>query len=199
LGAVHFLGSVHRKALAPCGLLWWWRCQSRSVVPTVLHLLSTLVRPARVLVSLHLLRSGYLVTGGLTSRLLGRMRLRRLLHSGYLVTGGLTSRLPGRWRPFNTTSPLQWLPGHWRYHLATTWLLEVLVDALPPRLDPLGWRPSCGCIPCCRHTLVSWLVFGGGAPLYFLLFVCVLASRALVLLNFVRVTPFLCNPWFTEE
>jgi len=59
------------------------------------------------------------------------------LRSGYLVTGGLTSRLPGRLR-LSTTSPSQWLPGHWydvsfvvatghwRFDLATTWSLEAL-------------------------------------------------------------------------
>jgi len=45
------------------------------------------------------------------------------LRSGYLVTGGLTSRLPGRWRLWSSLSPSQWLPGHWRFYLATSWLL----------------------------------------------------------------------------
>jgi hypothetical protein len=63
-----------------CPVLLWWRPvrsvgAAPGVVPAVLLILFALVRPARVLVLPLFLHSGFLVTGGLTSRLPGHLRL----------------------------------------------------------------------------------------------------------------------------
>jgi len=193
LGAVLFLGSVYRRALSlgfggvawrvvPCHAVVVWRpiwsvgAALPCVVPAVL--LSSSLWSVQLgcwcrrtsqwlpghwrfdLATTWSLEAFYDVSLAVATW----SPLRRLLRSGYLVTGGLTSRLPGRWRLWSSLSPSQWLPGHWRFYLATSWLLEVLVDALPPWLDPPGWRPLCGCISCGRHNLVF-----GSFPLVFLL------------------------------
>ena len=154
LGAVLFLGSVYRRALSlgfggvawrvvPCHAVVVWRpiwsvgAALPCVVPAVL--LSSSLWSVQLgcwcrrtsqwlpghwrfdLATTWSLEAFYDVSLAVATW----SPVRRLLRSGYLVTGGLTSRLPGRWRLWSSLSPSQWLSGHWRFYLATSWLLEV--------------------------------------------------------------------------